>query len=81
MEIKVNQNVAKARKAQVLAEIIASAKDAAARGVDNFIYQFKKDERSSFLSNINSVVAKETDGHVKCGYRCDHGDWVKYFIQ
>ena len=80
MEIKVNQNVARTRKAQVLAEIIASAKDAAERGVDNFIYQFKVDERNSFLRHITIDVKEATDGHVKCMHRGDHGSWVKFVI-
>ena len=80
MKIKINENVAKARKAQVLAEIIASAKDAAERGVDNFIYQFKVDERNSFLRYITTDVSKATDGHVKCMHKGDHGSWVKFVI-
>jgi hypothetical protein len=80
MKISVNKFQSEARRQQVLAEILASARDAAERGVTTFIYQFKAGERQSWEGNINVQVEKATEGSVKCCYRGDHGTWVKYII-
>jgi hypothetical protein len=81
MKINVNEQAARIRKAQVVGEILASAKDAAERGVNNFIYQFKAGERNSFPAPyLNITVEEESEGTVKCAYRGDHGDWCKYVI-
>ena len=82
MKIKVNEQAARIRKAQVVGEILVSAKDAAKRGANSFIYQFKAGERESFPAPfINVTVMEESEGTVKPAYRGDHGDWVKYIIR
>ena len=82
MKIIVNQTTAKLRKAQVIAEIMASAKDCAERGINTFLYQFKAGERNSFPApDINISVLEESKGTVKCAYRGDHGSYVKYIIR
>ena len=80
MKIKINVQAGEIRRKQVLAEILASARDAGERGVNNFIYQFKVDERNSILRNITTDVNRATDGHVKCAYRGDHWNYVKFVI-
>ena len=82
MKIVVNKDKAAERKVQVVGEILAAAKDAAERGLNNFIYQFKEGERNSFPPpGINISVELASEGTVECGYRCDHGSWVKYYIK
>lgn len=81
MKIKVNEQAARIRKAQVVAEILASAKDAGERGVNSFIYQFKAGERQSFPAPLLNISVEEaSEGTVKCAYRGDHGNWCKYII-
>ena len=80
MKIKVNVHQAENRRKQVVREIVAAAQDAAERGVNNFIYQFKEGERQSWAGHISSHVQEATEGTVKCAYRGDHGTWMKFVI-
>jgi len=81
MKIVVNKERAAQRKQEVINEILNKAKECAEQGINSFIYYFKEGERASFpppLFNISLTEASE--GTVKCGYRCDYGTHVKYYI-
>jgi len=81
MKITVNKNKAKERKEEVVAEILAKAKECAEKGINSFTYHFKEGERNSFPPPlINISVSKASEGTVNCGYRCDAGTHVKYYI-
>ena len=81
MKITVNTIKSKLRKQQVINEILASAKDCGERGINNFIYEFVAGERNSFPGcDINIAVSDASQGSVKCGYRCDHGNYIKFYI-
>lgn len=54
MKIKVNVHQSENRMNEVAREIMAAAEDAAERGVNNFIYQFKAGERASFPGTSTS---------------------------
>ena len=81
MKIIVNKSKAKARKDEVINEILLIAKNCAEKGVNSFIYRFKEGERNSFPPPmINISVQNASEGTVKCGYRSDFGTHVKYYI-
>ena len=81
MKIQVNQTAAKLRKEEVINEILELAKSTAEKGLNNFTYFFKAGERISFPPpDINICITNESEGSVKCGYRCDCGTHVKYYI-
>lgn len=80
MKIKVNKYQAENRRKEVVREILASAQDAAERGVNNFIYCFKEGERQSWAGHISTHVEEASEGTVKCAYRGDHGSWMKFVI-
>jgi len=81
MKIQVNQTAAKLRKEEVINEILELAKSTAEKGLNNFTYYFKDGERESFPPPfINIDIEDKSDGSVKCGYRCDCGTHVTYYI-
>ena len=79
-KIVVNKSATETRRKQVLGEILASARDAAERGVDSFMYQFVTGERASWSGNIHKQVEEASEGTVKCAYRGDHDTYTKYII-
>lgn len=82
MKIVVNKRKAEERKQEVVNEILAKAKYFADKGISSFTYHFKEGERASFPPpNINVSVEIASEGSVECGYRCDYGTHVKYYIK
>jgi S-adenosylmethionine synthetase len=81
MKITVNKDRAAKRKQEVINEILNKAKECAEKGINSFVYHFKEGERDSFPSPIiNTSVEEASEGTVKCGYRSDYWDYVKYYI-
>ena len=81
MKIVVNKQASAKRKEEVIQEILTIAKECAERGVDNFVYEFKEDERRSFPPPlINISIANASEGTIKCAYRGDSFTRVKYVI-
>jgi len=81
MKIVVNKERAQQRKDEVVAEIMASAKDHAERGLTSFSYFFKTGERYSFPGkNISLVIQEVSEGTVQCKVRGDHGNSMDFII-
>lgn len=81
MKIIVNKIASEQRKQEVINEILNKAKECAEKGINSFTYHFKDGERASFPGVlINIAVAEASENTVKCGYRCDCGTHVTYFI-
>ena len=81
MKITVNKEIGKERLAIVLADILRVAQEKASQGYSRFEYHFEEGDRDRFPKDINILVNQESEGTVTCGYGCDYGSYVIYFIK